>query len=141
MEEMAAAAQRHFSPETRDAAARLKILQELEGRNAPDAAAVGISQWAAELKARNNAFEALVKERDSEGASRSNVIMKEARKAADAAFKQLCDIINVYMVLEGEANYETFARTLNEIIARYKKKHHHHHQHHHAQPQQEVSIV
>jgi hypothetical protein len=154
MEEMAIAAQRHFNPEIREAAARLKIvfdtygnvakksldeetsaiyniLQELEGKYASDASAVGISQWAAELKARNNVFEALVKERDSEGASRTNVVMKEARKAADAAFKQLCDIINVYMVLEGEASYETFARTLNEVIARYKKKHHHHH--HHAQ--------
>jgi hypothetical protein len=78
------------------------ILQELQGRYAPDMALVGISQWAAELK---------------------------ARKAVDAAFKQICDIINVYMVLEGEANYETFVRTLNEVIGRYKKKHRHHAHH------------
>jgi hypothetical protein len=159
MAEMNTAAHRHFNPEVREAAARLQIvfdtygkvakksldeetsaiyniLQELEGKYAPDASAVGISQWVAELKARNNAFEALVKERDSEEASKTNVIMKEARKAADVAFKQLCDIINVYMVLEGEANYEAFARTLNEVIGRYKRKHHHQHQHHHAQPQQ-----
>jgi hypothetical protein len=117
-----------------------RILQELEGKNAPDTAAVGIAQWTAELKARNNAFEALVKERDAEGASKTNVVMKEARRAIDLAFKQLCDIINVYMVLEGESAYETFARTLNEIIGRYKRKHHHHTHHthsgHHATPTQ-----
>jgi hypothetical protein len=145
MEEMVAAAHRHFSPDVRDAAARLKIvfdtygnvasksldeetsaiqniLQELQGKYAPDMALVGISQWAAELKARNNAFEALVKERDAEGAARTNIVLKDARKAVDAAFKQICDIINVYMVLEGEANYETFVRTLNEVIGRYKRK-------------------
>jgi hypothetical protein len=162
MEEMAVAALRHFNPEVRDAAARLKIvfdtygnvasksldeetsaihniLQELEGKNAPDAAAVGIAQWAAELKARNNAFEALVKERDAEGASKTNVVMKEARRAIDLAFRQLCDIINVYMVLEGESAYEGFARTLNEVIGRYKRKHHHHHNHGLNQNSQDLS--
>jgi hypothetical protein len=149
MEEMVIAAHRHFSPDVRDAAARLKIvfdtygnvasksldeetsaihniLQELQGKYAPDTALVGISQWAAELKARNDAFEALVKERDSEGAARTSIVVKDARKAVDAAFRQICDIINVYMLLEGDANYETFARTLNEVLGRYRKKHRHH---------------
>jgi hypothetical protein len=149
MEEMTTAASRHFNPDVRAAAARLKIvfdtygdvanksldgetsaiyniLQELQGEYASDAAAIGITQWAAELKTRNNAFEALVKERDSEGASRTNIVMKEARKAIDLAYKQICEIINVYMVVHGEADYESFAKTLNEVIGRYKKKHHHH---------------
>jgi hypothetical protein len=55
--------------------------------------------------------------------------VKDARKAVDAAFRQICDIINVYMLLEGDANYETFARTLNEVLGRYRKKHRHHAHH------------
>jgi hypothetical protein len=68
----------------------------------------------------------LVKERDAEGAARTSIVVKDARKAVDASFKLICDIINVYMALGDEANYETFARTLNEVIARYKRKHRHH---------------
>jgi hypothetical protein len=78
--------------------------------------------------------EALVKERYAEGASKTNVVMKEARKAIDAAFKQICDIINVYMVLEGEAAYEGFVRTLNEVVGRYRRKQHHHHHNHGLNP-------
>jgi hypothetical protein len=74
--------------------------------------------------------EALVKERYAEGASKTNVVMKEARKAIDAAFKQLRDIINVYMVLEGTADYEAFIRTLNAVVAKYAVRHHHRHRHH-----------
>jgi len=152
IEEMVTASHRHFNASVRDAAARLKIvldtygnvasksldeetsavyniLQDLQGKYAADVTAVGIAQWVAELKARNDALEALVKERDSEGASKTHVVMRDARKAADVAYKQICDIINVYIVLEGGASYETLVNTMNEVVARYKRKHHHHHAH------------
>ena len=150
IEEMVAAAHRHFSPTVRDAAARLQIvldtygnvakksldeetsavyniLQDFQGKYAPDVTTIGIAQWVAELKTRNDALEALVKERDSEEASKTHVVMKDARKAVDMAYKQICEIINVYMVLEGETAYGVFAKTLNEVIGRYKRKRHHHH--------------
>jgi len=148
IKESVATAHRHFSLAVRDAAARLQIvldtygrvarkpldeetsavynfLQDLHGKYAPDVDMVGIGHWVEELEMRNNALEALVKERDSESASRTRVVVKKARKAADPLYKQICDIINVYMVLEGEAAYESFAGTLSEVIARYKRKRHH----------------
>jgi uncharacterized protein (TIGR02145 family) len=95
MAETNTAALKHFNPQTREAAARLKILfdtygnvaskplneetsaiynilQELHGGFASDAATVGISQWVAELQTRNVAFENLVKERFDETASRTD---------------------------------------------------------------------
>jgi len=164
IEEMVAAAHHHFNPTVRDAAARLQIvldtygnvakksldeetsavyniLQELQGKYTTDVETVGIAYWVAELKARNNALEALVKERDSEEASKTHVVMKEARKAVDAAYKQICEIINVYMVLEGETTYGVFAKTMNEVIARYKKKHHHHAHHQPTNGQPETPNV
>jgi hypothetical protein len=73
---------------------------------------VGNSQLLAELKVRNNTFEALVK-----GA------MQEARKALDAVYKQICEVINAHILPDGKANYESFVRALNEVIARYNIPH------------------
>jgi len=55
------------------------------------------------------------------------VVLKDARKKTDEAYKQICDIINVYIVLEGGAAYETFVKTLNAVLAKYAVKHHNHH--------------
>jgi len=150
IEETVATAHRHFNPTVRDAAARLQIvldtygnvakksldeetsavyniLQELQGKYTTDVETVGIAYWVAELKARNDALEVLVKERDSEEASKTHVVMKEARKAVDMAYKQMCETMNAYMVLGDTATYGTFAGVLNEVIGRYKRKRHHHH--------------
>lgn len=146
---------RHFTPATKDAALRIQVVletygdvahkplneetsaiynlvQELNGKHAADLAATGIDQWVAELKARNEAFENLVKERFDETAAKTDVVLKDARKAADEAYKQLCDIINVRVVLDGVTDYEAFIRTLNAVIAKYAVKHHHHRHNHQA---------
>ena len=150
------AALRRFSPEVREAAARLKIvfdtygnvarksldeetsaiyniLQELQGKYAADAATVGIGQWVAELDACNKAFEKLVKERFDEAAARTSVVLKDARAEADAAYHSIVERVNALAVIEGVASYEAFIRTLNVVIAKYALKLHHHH-HHHAEP-------
>jgi len=147
---------RHFTPATKEAALRIQVIldtygdvahkplneetsaiynlvQELQGKYATDLAATGIAQWVAELKARNEAFENLVKERFDETAAKTDVVLRDARKAADEAYKQLCDIINVRVVLDGAADYETFIKTLNAVVAKYAVKHHHHHHHDHVQ--------
>jgi hypothetical protein len=141
---------RHFTPAIREAALRIQVVldtfgnvaskplneetsalynlaQELQEKHAAALSATGMAQWVGELKSRNNAFEALVKERFDETAHKTDVVLKEARKATDEAYKQLRDIINVYMVLEGTADYEAFIRTLNAVVAKYAVRHHRHH--------------
>jgi len=152
---------RHFTPSVREAALRIQVVldtygnvagkplneetaaiynieQELREKYASDLAATGIEQWVAELKARNNAFEALVKGRFDETAHKTDVVLKEARKAADEAYGKIRDIINVYVVLEGTAGYEAFIRTMNAVIAKYAAIAHHHRHHRHSQEQPEA---
>jgi hypothetical protein len=161
MTEMNAAALKHFSPEIREAAGRLKIvfdtygnvaskplneetsaiyniLQELQGKYAADVATVGIGQWVAELQTRNAAFEALVKERFDETAGRTDIVLKEARAKLDEAYFAIRERLNALIVVEGVADYENFAKTLNAVIAKYAATmhHHRHRSNHHAQPQQ-----
>ncbi|MDR1829246.1 MAG: DUF6261 family protein [Candidatus Fibromonas sp.] len=142
MAETAKGALKHFNPEVRAAANRLKmvfdtygnvavkplneqtsavynLLQELQGKYAQDAEAVGITQWAVELQARNNAFSGLMKERFDETASRCDIVLREARVELDQSYFAIREKINALAIVEGEADYENFIRTLNAVIAKY----------------------
>ncbi|MDR2582570.1 MAG: DUF6261 family protein [Fibromonadaceae bacterium] len=149
MSETAAAALRHFNPSVRQAAERLKILfdtygnvaskplneetsaiynilQELKGKYSADTASIGISQWVAELETRNKTFEALVKERFDETAHRTDIVLREARGKLDESYRIIIERLNALAVVEGEAAYEAFMRTLNAVVAKYAVKHHRH---------------
>ncbi len=142
MVEMNTAALKHFNPETQEAAKHLKILfetygnvakkplneqtsavynilQELEGKFSADTVSVGIDGWVAELKKRNTAFAELMKDRFDEGASKSDIVTKDARIELDNAYKVIVERINALIVVDGEAIYEQFVKTLNTIIAKY----------------------
>lgn len=141
---------KHWIPATRDAARRVQVVlktykhsgskpineetsaiynlvQELRTEKyADDAGTAGLTAWVNELERRNNAVETLVKGRFNEGASKTDVVLKDARRETDAAYWDICDIINVYVILEGAGAYETFIRTLNEVIKKYAVKPHKH---------------
>jgi hypothetical protein len=133
---------KHFNEPAREAAGRLKILfdtygsvdkkalneqtsaitnilQELKGKYAPDAAAVGVGGWVTELETRNNALEALIKERFDEAAARTDIVVKDARAAADKQYKAIVERVNALIIVEGPETYENFVRKLNVIIAKY----------------------
>jgi len=112
-------------------AATVNILQELQGKYAADCATVKISDWVSLLATQNDALNKLVSDRIDETVAKTDVVLREARLAGDEAFKKICDIVNVYILLEGAANYEVFVKTLNAIIAKYGVRHHHHY----AQPE------
>jgi len=142
MAEMAKAALRHFNPAVREAANRLKVvfdtygnvavkpfneqtsavynlLQELQGKYASDMETVGITQWASELQARNNVFSGLMKERFDETASRCDIVLREARAELDRSYFAIRERINALVIVEGEADYGNFIRTLNAVVAKY----------------------
>ncbi|MDR0516976.1 MAG: DUF6261 family protein [Fibromonadaceae bacterium] len=160
MVEMNTAALKHFSPQIREAATRLKIvfdtygkvaqkplneetsaiyniLQELNGKYTEDVSAVGIGQWVSELEARNNAFEKLVVERFDEAAAKTDIVLKDARAQLDAVYFAMRERLNALVVVEGVADYEVFIKTLNVVIAKYAVKHHKHS--HNAEPELENS--
>jgi hypothetical protein len=141
---------KHWTPTTRDAARRVQValnaykhsgskpineetsaiynlVQELRTEKyAADAQTVGLTLWVSELERRNNAVETLVKDRFNESAAKTDVVLRDARRETDAEYKDICDIINAFVLLEGATEYETFIRTLNEVIKKYAVKHHKH---------------
>jgi len=142
MLDMNNAALKHFNPEMREAAARLKIvfdaygnvavkplnegtsvinslLQEFQGKYAQEVSIVGIENWVSELRSRNSVFEALVKERFDEAASKSGIVLKKARAELDVVYRSIIERVNALIVVEGVEAYEVFARTLNVIIDKY----------------------
>jgi len=150
MVEIAGAYLRHCDKEVSEAARRLKIvfdtygniakkpikeqisvtvniLQDLQGKYAADCATVKISDWVSLLATQNSALNALMAERIDEAVAKTDVVLREVRIAGDEAYRKICDIVNVYIMLEGTAKYEVFVKTLNAIIAMYAVKHHHHH--------------
>jgi hypothetical protein len=147
MAEIVTANLRHFTPDIRQAAERLKILfdaygkvankplneetsaiynilQELKGKYTDDVASVGFTQWVAELESRNKIFEGLVKERFDETASRTDIVVKQARAQLDEVYKTIVERINALAVVDGVEIYEAFIKTLNAVIAKYAVKHH-----------------
>jgi hypothetical protein len=95
------------------------ILQELKGKYAADAATIGVAGWVLELEARNNAFADLMRERFDETASRTDVVLKEARTDVDNAYYAIRERLNAFVIIEGLSVYENFIRTFNAVIAKY----------------------
>jgi transcription elongation GreA/GreB family factor len=140
--EMNKAATKHFESIIREAAERLKIvfdtygnvaiqplneetsainniLQELEGKYSNDAEAVGIKQWVAELKVRNTALSDLMKNRFDETASKSDIVVKEARAELDKAYRTIAEKIDALVIVDGVNMYENFIRTWNAVVEKY----------------------
>jgi polyhydroxyalkanoate synthesis regulator phasin len=157
MVEICTAYLRHHDHETAEAARRLKIifdtygnvakkpikeqtsavhniLQELQGKYEADCATIKIDSWVSRLAIENDAVNKLMGDRYDESASKCDIVMKEARKAVDEVYRNICEIINVYVLLEGLAAYEEFIRTLNAVIAKYAVKRHHGHGHERLNP-------
>jgi anion-transporting ArsA/GET3 family ATPase len=148
MAELNDAMRKHFNPDKRDAAKRVAVvlhtygnvakkamneetsavfnmLQDLRSdKYASDAAAIGLTEWADELEERNNLVEKLMRERFDEGASKSHIVLKEAREAVDALHNKIIKRLEALIEIDGEANYEDFVNTFNEIAAKYNVKHH-----------------
>jgi hypothetical protein len=95
------------------------ILQDLKGSYAGDVQAVGLSGWVAKLEADNNKFEALVKERNDENASKTHLNLKECRAETDKAYSAIIERLNALMNVYGEADYTEFASELNEFTDKY----------------------
>jgi hypothetical protein len=143
MADAAASALKHFNPDTQAAAKRLKIvldtygnvvrkpineetsaiynlLQELNGNYATDVTTIGIADWVAELEENNNALEALMKNRYDESAAKTDLVLKQVRRQADAAYHAIAERIDaLFLVEEGTGVYEHFIRSWNTIVEKY----------------------
>lgn len=140
---------RHFDTDTVEAAKRLKILldtygdlaaksndaetsgisnliQDLEDKYTNDIQTTKVSDWIAELKANNKAFEILIKNRDQESAAKPEAKMKEIRVKIDEAYRNLTQAIeSLEMLSEDESDtvmYNDFITQFNVVVQRYKNR-------------------
>jgi hypothetical protein len=139
---MNAAALRHFDPEAREAAKRLKIvfdtygnvarkplyeqtaalyniLQDLQGKYAADVTAARLKLWVDDLQTSNIAFEDLVKGRFDEAALKTDVVVRETRAQVDEDYHAITRRLAALVEVEGAADYEQFIRGLNAVVDRY----------------------
>jgi len=135
-------ATRHFRPEVREAATRVKaafnyygnlaikpyngqtadtysLIDDLTGKYASDVATIGMSEWVTELKANNDAFNHIKDSQYTEEAAKPLLKMKQERAEVDAAYNAITERINSLMVVEGEANYSNFVNELNKRVESY----------------------
>lgn len=132
----------HFSDKKREAATRIQIvidhfgnintktydeqtaaikslIADLNGQYADDVATLRLDEWLTELQANNNAFEALMDERYTDDAGKTQLRMKEVRKEVDSAYKTITNRIDALVVVNGPATYMPFVNELNIRIEKY----------------------
>jgi hypothetical protein len=110
----------------KESAAIIKLIADLEGTYAADVTTLAISDWVIELKANNNAFDALMIDRYNEQDDKTRLRMKEVRIELDAIYRKITKRINALIIVNGEANYTDFVNKLNLRIDAYSKAMAHH---------------
>ena len=112
------AASKHFNPEKSEAARRLCVVLDYYGNvnaktydaqtaavndlldelaqpsNAADVAALGLTDWATEIRAKNDAFVEIMKARYSETSGKTDLRMLPVRAEIDKAFRGILDMLD-----------------------------------------------
>ena len=107
-------------PYDQETAAIIKLVGELEGACAADVAALGIAGWVAELKAQNQAFDALKNSRYTESTARPQQNLKLARVETDNAYRAIVKRVNALIEVNGTEAYAGFVAELNQRIENYR---------------------
>ncbi|MCL2282366.1 MAG: DUF6261 family protein [Fibromonadales bacterium] len=99
------------------------LLQDLRSpKYQADTTAVGLTEWATELETRNKALEALVRERDSETDSKTDIVLKEARNALDDVYNELTERAEAFaLVGTNPAPYVALIEAFNVVVDRFNR--------------------
>jgi hypothetical protein len=135
---------RHFNPAIAEAAKRIQIVLDTYGnlaakpqnaetaainnlllelrsdKYAADVETVGLTDWLDELDKNNQAYNAIDNERYDESAQRNTTVMREARAAVDAAYRDIIARIEAIYLLENSEVHKEFITRLNAIVEKYK---------------------
>lgn len=134
-------ARNHFDPAKKEASRQIQIILDQYGNiarkpydqetasiynfvqdinaKAADVDLLGLADWIAQLDAENKNFEALMRNRYGEAASKSALRMKEVRLEADRLYRDILDRLDALMLLNGEEAYAPFVRELSVRVERY----------------------
>lgn len=131
----------HFNPAVEEAAYKIDIINEsfsgitrlsdekqsqafesytaALAANATEIALLGQTDWVTEMKAKNNVFLDIVKNRNTETDAKPDTNMKLARVETDDAYNTLVDRINAFITIEGEAQFASLVTKINGRIDQY----------------------
>ena len=102
------------------------LTQDLEGRFVGDIELIGGTDWVAQLKASNEKYDALVKNRDIESTEKPEAKMKQIRTEIDIAYYDIVTAIEMFAKLTDVPaeieRYNGFISSLNAITERYKNR-------------------
>ncbi|OUO18465.1 DUF6261 family protein [Bacteroides sp. An322] len=97
------------------------LCNDLTGKYAAQVATLGFTDVVTQLAEANERVNTLIEERDNEYAARTVGAMKTARTAVDEAYRQLVQVVNAFVLIEGEDAYAAFIDLQNSVILRYKQ--------------------
>ena len=103
------------------------LVTDLETKYAAEVQLTGIGQWVAELKADNERYGNLVKNRDVESSEKPEAKVRRVRVEIEAPYRDITAAIEVFAMLsdsdtEEEAMYHDFIGMLNAVVERYKNR-------------------
>ena len=102
------------------------LVQDLEGKFSPDIRKIGASDWVAELKAKNIAYNELVRSRDAETSLKPETKMKNIRIEIDGIYRDITTAIESLAKLTNDdteiETYQGFISQFNPIVERYRNR-------------------
>ena len=111
-----------YLPQLQESAILHSLSQELrEALAAGDLEGLGIEVWLDDLEAKENAYSSASKKRLAELSSRQVGAVQQARRSADAAYRNLVEGVNLLATLHGDASFADFISRLNVMVAEEKE--------------------
>ncbi|MGL5912573.1 MAG: DUF6261 family protein, partial [Bacteroidales bacterium] len=137
-------AHNHFNPNSREAARKLQIaldhygniaqksydeqtaavynlLQDLNEKYALDISLLNLGEWVEHLQSSNIAFSELIKERDDESGSSSNLQVRTVRIDISKIYRDMLNRVDALVLINGAAKHEGYINDLNARTERYEQ--------------------
>ena len=111
-----------YLPQLQESAILHSLSQELrEALAAGDLEGLGIEVWLDDLEAKENAYLAAKNGWLAELSARQVGAVQQARRSADAAYRNLVEGVNLLATLHGDASFAGFIAQLNVMVAEEKE--------------------
>ena len=99
------------------------LLQELKAaKEAGDFTDLDIEPWLTRLENAETSFLTATDEKVQEEAAREVGLSKQARQAADDAYRKLVDIVNMLAAMHGDEKFATFIGNVNALVEQQRTK-------------------
>ena len=98
------------------------LITDLKGKWAEHVETLHLTEVVEKLEEANEEVNTLIEQRENEYVNRKAGATREARAKVDAAYKDLVQVINALVILEGEADYAELIKLQNQSIARFKRE-------------------